>query len=405
MVLTLSSLAGQALGSEPPCEPADFPQAPKGCFIDRDGDLRDPALEYDARLDALDPDHLRTIGEEVFFLGLGAAWYWADQDRNLADWDYPSWEQRFTLEAWRLDNNQFPINFLGHPLEGALYYSFARANDHSVPVAATYSFTTSFMWEFLFEFREKISINDMLVTPGAGVPIGEFAHKFWRHFNELPPNPTTAQQVAAAVLGFPIWIHRLIDGAPESVEGPYDELGFSTAIGHRLEAGYQAKLHDFGDQVATHGLWLGGRLSSIPGEGQPGSFALFFHEADIVTLRLSAGLGEGARELGLVADTHLLGSYIQAIDRAGDGHAAVIGLSLGYQYRFQDFDGYNDRLGILHLPGPGADYFFRSGSTKLAVHARFNGDFAGIHSPAYSVWAADAVGPADRPKSILRKHN
>ncbi|MBW2454979.1 MAG: hypothetical protein JRI68_10730, partial [Deltaproteobacteria bacterium] len=132
---------------------------------------------------------------------------------------------------------------------------------------------------------------------------------------------------------------------------------------------------------------------------------LFFHEADIVTLSLAAGLGADARELELIADALLLGAYVQDIDVDGSGHGAVMGLGLAYHYRFQDFDGYNDRLAILHLPGPAADYVFRGGWAQLAVQARFNADFAGVHSAAFSRWARDAVGPSDRAKSILRKHN
>ncbi len=405
LALVLALLARPGRGSEPACEELEPNRPPKGCFTERDGTFHNPTIDYRARLAAARPDHLRTMVEEVLFLGVGAAWYWLDQDRNLADWDYPSWEQRFTLEAWRLDNNHFPINFLGHPLEGALYFSFARANDHNVWVATTYAYSTSFLWEFLFEFREKISINDMLVTPLAGVPIGEFAHKLWRHFSRLPARPTLSQQVVAATLGFPIWIHRLMDGTAQPVEEAEDEHRFSAPFRTHLEAGYRASFHDFGGQAMTHGGWVGGRLSTIPGEGRPGSFELFFHEADIVTLSLAAGLGAEARELDLLADALLLGAYVQTIDLHGSGHAAAMGLGLAYRYRFQDFDGYNDRLAVLHLPGPAADYVFGAGWAQLAVQARFNADFAAVHSAAFSRWARDAVGPGDRAKSILRKHN
>ena len=56
--------------------------------------------------------------EEALLLGAGVIWYWADKERNLADWDYPSCRRRFWLEAWRYDTNELPINFIAHPWEG-----------------------------------------------------------------------------------------------------------------------------------------------------------------------------------------------------------------------------------------------------------------------------------------------
>jgi len=392
--------SGFAAADEPTCD-----DGLRGCYRAVDGTLIDPSAEYDRRLDAADPFHLLSLGESAFWLGAGIAWYAADEERNLADWDFPSWEQRFTLEAWRFDNNHFPINFMGHSLSGAAYYAMPRANDHNIAVATTYGFVTSFIWEFFVEFREKVSVNDLIVTSGAGMTIGEFSHKLWRYFSGIAPDSSTGKQVLATVLGAPIYLRRAIDGTPQSGAAPYDDYGFSTHIGLRLGAGYQVRLHDYGKQVTTHGVWLGGRLSSIPGEGRPGDFALFFHEADIAELRLHGGIGQRARDLELITDTHILGLYGQDIDEGGNGIAGVVGWSLGFRYRFFDFDGYNDRLGILHLPGLGTDFSYRHGSTAVNAYWRLNGDFAGIHSAAHSRWAADAVGPDDRGKTVLRKHN
>lgn len=396
--------ADEPIAGEPEAPPCERSPIAESCYLDIDGSWKSPSAEYDRRLDALDPFHLLSLGEVLAFLGAGIVWYAADDERNLADWDFPSWEQRFTLEAWRFDNNHFPINWMGHPLSGSAYYAFPRANDHSVWVAATYSFMTSFVWEFVVEFREKVSVNDMIATPGVGIVVGEFAHKLWRYFSGVPKESSTLQDVLAVTLGFPIFARNAIDQRPQFVEGPYDELGYSNHIGKRLAVAYELRLHDYGKQVATHNLSLGGRFSSIPGEGRPGNFALFFHEADIVAGEVSGGVGRDARDWELEADTHLLGVYGQQIDADGDGYAGVLGWSLGYHYRFQDFDEYNDRLGIVHLPGIGSDFSFRAGTTRLAAFWRLNGDFAGLHSVAYPVWAKAALEPDDREKTVLRKH-
>jgi hypothetical protein len=81
----------------------------------------------------------------------------------------------------------------------------------------------------------------------------------------------------------------------------------------------------------------------------------------------------------------------------------VVSLPVSYHYRFEDFRGWNDRLGIAHLPGLGADFLVRSGPVAFSSYARLHGDFAGIHSAAFSAWAADTMRRADRTKSILTR--
>lgn len=364
-----------------------------------------PEVEYEQRLDERDPGHLLTLGQELSFVGAGTLWYWLDRDRNLADWDFPSWEERFTLEAWRLDTNEFPINWLGHPMSGSAFYAMPRANDHGLLASTSYAFATSFAWEFLVEFREKVSINDMIVTLGAGMPIGEFASKFWRYLNGLPERPTLVQSVLAPTLGFPVWVKRTAYGERPAPKGPYDEHGYSTSVSPAVHAGYQLRHHDWDEaRATTHGVRLGGRISTIPSEGRPGSYGLFFYDADVASLAVFAGGGDGAREVDLAAEMILLGLYGQSLNATRDGPAGLLGIALAYQYRFRDFDGYNDRLGILRMPGPAADFTYRAGSAVLTTGWRLSGDFAGMHSAAYSGWADVHVRPGDRAKSILRKH-
>ena len=77
----------------------------------------------------------------------GTTWYWLD-DRNIVDWDFDSWEQRFSEEAYRFDNNEFPINFIGHALNGAAFYGLSRSNRMDVLSSFLYGAVTSFVWEF-----------------------------------------------------------------------------------------------------------------------------------------------------------------------------------------------------------------------------------------------------------------
>src|SRR5688500_1982174 len=82
--------------------------------------------------------HLRAIVEEAALVGAGAAWYWIDRERQVADWDFPSLKQRVTLEALRFDNNPFPINFAWHTVDGGGYHLMARTNEMSLLVSVGY---------------------------------------------------------------------------------------------------------------------------------------------------------------------------------------------------------------------------------------------------------------------------
>jgi hypothetical protein len=375
-----------------------------GCFLDHDGRWKSPEVEYQRRLESRQPFHLLTIGELGIILGSATVWYVADRERNVADWDFPSWQQRFTLEAWRFDNNEFPINFVGHPVDGVLFYTFPRANDHSLAVASAYSFVASFIWEFFIEFKEKVSVNDLITTLGSGVTMGEFGHKFVRYFSGVSPNAHGGHDVANATLGFPVAMSRALSGRPQGELGPYDDYGFSSHIGARLSAGYLFRQHDFGDIRNSHGFSAGGRLSSIPGEGLPGRSSLFYHEADITELWIKGGGGNDAREIEIESDTQLLGMYFQDLNRSADGSSGTVALNLAYRYLFQDFEGYNDRLGLLRLPGIGADYRFTKGGIGLSTRVRLNPDFAGLHAPIYPLWQSSELEEGEVEKTILRKH-
>lgn len=79
----------------------------------------------------------------------------------------------------------------------------------------------------------------------------------------------------------------------------------------------------------------------------------------------------------------LLGHYSQDLDASARGPTTVLGLNMAYRYRFHDFEHDNDRLGLMHLPGPGLDFRYRSSGFALSTSWRVNADFAGMHSAAY----------------------
>jgi hypothetical protein len=78
-----------------------------------------------------------------------------------------------------VDNDDWMINYIGHPVSGAWYYTMARDLGLSPTKSFLYSAVMStFFWEYGIEaFAEKPSLQDLIVTPVVGALMGEV---FWQ---------------------------------------------------------------------------------------------------------------------------------------------------------------------------------------------------------------------------------
>ncbi|NUM88711.1 MAG: DUF3943 domain-containing protein, partial [Bdellovibrionales bacterium] len=74
-----------------------------------------------------------------------------------------------------VDKDDWAVNYIGHPVSGAAYYTLARHNGMSRWQSFGYSVAMStFFWEYGFEaFAEVPSIQDLILTPTMGAIIGE----------------------------------------------------------------------------------------------------------------------------------------------------------------------------------------------------------------------------------------
>lgn len=380
----LLGLAGSAGAQEQPCRLLDL-----GCLLAPTGG--DAAYQQIVHRDS--PHYLRAALEEGLALGAGTAWYWIDRERQVADWDFPSWKQRLTFEAWRFDNNPFGINFAWHAFNGAGFHVLARSNDLGLAASTGYAFATSMAWEYLFEFREKVSINDVIVTPGAGVAIGEFVHWLGRYVQSRPG-------WARWPLGFWHSAHDALDDrGPRDAGVPRDALGLRADIWHRLRLGY-ATGGASGD-VRLHRVRAEARLVAIPGYLRPGRFSRWFFDGNVTALAVEV-TSAGGSGVDVYADTTVLGHYRQRVPRgAGAGHALMVGTALAYQYRRETVGDWQDRLGIMHLPGLAADAHVLWGRARTAARLRLHPDFAGIDAGANADWNDAHAGEVG--KTILRR--
>ncbi len=103
--------------------------------------------------------------------------YWLEGAKWEEDIDFrltlPDQMKRlFSLSSYRFDSNTFATNWQ-HALSGAVFYNIYRSNGFSLLKSFKYSIYTSLLWEYLSEYQEVISINDMIYNTLGALSAGE----------------------------------------------------------------------------------------------------------------------------------------------------------------------------------------------------------------------------------------
>ena len=138
--------------------------------------------------------------ETGLIFGTGVYWYW-DRTWYSSGWDlrfsWRGWGRKFDFGAVRFDADRFDTNANSHPRAGLYYYQAARGNGLGFAESYLWVFVTSVVWEYLVEFNEFPSINDMIFTPQGGVVVGESTYRLGRFFDA--GSPTIANRAGAPV--------------------------------------------------------------------------------------------------------------------------------------------------------------------------------------------------------------
>lgn len=361
-------------------------------FLDLEGNRRSVAHSYDRMFGpaAGTPKYARAAGETVLLLGIGWIWYAAKPGANSADWDFTDFSDKIDPSAIRFDNNRFTTNMLLHPIAGSGYYGLARANSLSIPASLGYAFAASTIWEYLLEWREKVSINDMIMTPIGGMVLGECFVKLVEYVSSGPPRGTTARQAFRYTLGFPHALHDQLDEVPPHGDHmPSDALGFSSEYAHDFRLGYEfahgADDHD--NSGIQHVLTAQTEIIALPGYLRPGKFQQVFAHGNFTEMSLRMGFSSrGLVDSDVWLRAAFLGYYVQDLVRTDvtdlRGHAYALSLASAFTHTQGRFLDSPDETGILHMAGPAIEgWLTRSG---LWFRGRIEGslDFAGLRPAA-----------------------
>lgn len=84
--------------------------------------------------------------------------------------------RRNLSRSWVWDQDEFLVNQIGHPYQGASYYTAGRAHGLGVVGSSLLTLLNSTIWELFLE-TELPSRNDLIATTIGGVALGEMLHR------------------------------------------------------------------------------------------------------------------------------------------------------------------------------------------------------------------------------------
>jgi hypothetical protein len=359
----------------------------------------DGTSDPDADPDAPRPEHpyLRVLLGEVSFLGLQAAWYWGHQSPSESEipfFTWSTWQTKvFSDRYFAFDRDHFNTNAIGHPLAGTIYYQIARGNGLGVGPSFLTSVAASTLWKYFGEPNQKLSINDLIVTPAAGWVIGEAMYRLGRLFADGEPNMVNC---VGAALFSPV---AALNDAPvchgKRRGDAFDGHGFSRRIWHRLYfelgAARTSFDHDPSEDRDETIFGLAARITTHALYRQPGwgsSTARPGQWTDLAGRWFSDGRSISGGFLH--ADSLVLGRYWRAygdtIGPSGEpnGHGLLLGMGSSFDYDARSLPSIWDRTLAVGLLGPMVELASRHGRLAMRATLAASYGFAQVTSLAYA---------------------
>lgn len=351
--------------------------------------------------------HWRNLIELAAVIAGGTTWYWIEEERQVADWDFPTWEQKLTFddEIMIFDGNTFQTNYSWHTYAGGSSHLLGRSNGLGMWESFAFGTGASLFWEYGIEAREKISVNDLIMTNSTGLPVGEFFHRIGQYVNQGQTG--LGWDIARYSVGLGHTAHARIDGelvAQDLLLTPdfrwyysLDSLNFTRQDGAAAAESDSAVLHNIGFE---------GRIVALDNYLQPGQRQQFFGSANFsdFSLRVAQGGGTRAKANATHAEGNALiaGWHYEDIPEkgvGGIGKTLNLATSVGYLYRREQVGLWQDRLGGLHVPGPAIEGKVIGDNWKFQGQIRGNYDFVGVNALSWQQYQEQR--PGDIGKFIL----
>ncbi len=351
----------------------------------------------------------RALLEFAAFMAYSQTKYWIERKDNPRAWDY-SLNLKDQLARtypgnWSFDANCFDYN-LGHTWAGSLYYQIARTNHLGMLGSSLFTLAGSFYWEYIVEWRNAVSINDMVYTTLGGIYLGEAWFKLGDALDSLPG-------VRGQVLGFlnPILkFNRWLDskGSRGQVSDPvYGGVAFDLALGART-------LEHQGEEDRATGVYVavGAQCFDEPEYGHPAHIERTFFGSFFSEIMFDMTLGSGGQdEINFDSKILVLGNFHQALDEDLKGFNYTAGLGAAFSLfqrktsayydscavkvrrgddlKLEEPRDFRDKIAAVHILGPMFDGMLYSewGRFRLRVDAFL--DLALVNAYALNQYSQD----------------
>jgi hypothetical protein len=355
----------------------------------------------------------RALLEVGGFLAYSTIRYWIEYSQWIEDWQYEltcedQYRRFLTLEAVRFDSNAFFVNWT-HALAGAFYYQIARANRLTWAESFLMAFGSSLFYEYIGEWREVISVNDMILTSFGGYSIGEPWHQLASYFSRRRSPLLRALGFIDPFIKLNAWLDR-----KNPASKVYAEPGWH---GFELSAGWRRLSAPGATPLDTAYIGIETRIVHVPEYGQPGVFRKTLRDTSVSEFSMDLALGRrrpGEENLrpGLDEEAYFftrvvgLAAYRQNIDALSRGYAFSVGLGSAFTYLrkrpiyydSRDFQvhvtpapeppvDFRDKMAVVHIAGPVVDWTRFSRTFRLRAMADAYLDFAMMNAWAFNAYS------------------
>lgn len=370
----------------------------------------------------VDADYLRALLELSGVMTFGFLWY-VTQTEIVDDYDvkysWPVFRRKLSGDAIGLDSNHFGTNFIGHPLGGLGYYFAARHNRLSVAASLGFATSGSLLWEYFGEVRERVSLNDMIVTPLAGLALGESWTQLGAFFDRS--SPALHNRILGSTFAPLKAVNDALDGVSPARAKHLDRHGFPADEWHQFDLDtaiattWQRPTAESRETSVTPEwrLSLVSQLARLPELDQAAQHSLVFDDANVSSIDVEAAIAStGLADLSLTTQVMLFGHSFRDVVRAPNGglwgHSTLLGFTVGYQYSVHDYDRDRprpiDKISGVQPLGLLFEHRADLGGARLRSRLEANGSFGGITPYALSAYRLQA--PSDvEPSTVLDERN
>lgn len=355
----------------------------------------------------------RAFLETGVFLTYSTVRYWLLYSEFIEDWQYEltlkdQFKRFFTTEALRFDSNCFSINWT-HGLAGALYYQMARANYLTWLESALMTTGGSLFYEYVGEWREVISVNDMIFTSVGGYSLGEPWYQLGAYFHHRKSFFPRVLGFLNPFVEFNQWLDRKNPASKVYVEPGWHGL--------EITAGWRRYATSGRETVDSAVVGFDMQLLHVPEYGKPGVFRRTFRDTIFSEMTLDMALrkrlpADLETRNGLDEDVNLFArvvgwaTYRQDIDELSRGYAVSLGLGSAFTYirrRPTVYDAqivrvkidpppeepvdFRDKASVVHILGPVLDWTSFGRGWKLRSVTDAYLDFAMAGSTAINEYS------------------